>query len=64
MTTNPPSVSRALFARMRSSQRVRTVCNDYATYERRKSEWATSHPGASPAEYDAAMRRIASDLGV
>jgi hypothetical protein len=33
-------------------------------YERRKQEWISRHPRATPTEYEAAMRRIASECGV
>ncbi len=64
MTTNPPSLSRALYAQKRAMERRRSICGGYATYECRKSEWASSHPDATSAEYDAAMNRIARECGV
>lgn len=33
-------------------------------YEQRKAEWITRHPEASSAEYEAAMRRIAREVGI
>ena len=36
---------------------------NWAEYERRKAEWVAAHPDATPAEYEAAMRRIAMELG-
>ncbi len=38
--------------------------DDWREYERRKQEWITKHPGSTPAEYQAAMRRIAQEYGV
>ena len=38
--------------------------SDYALYEQRKAEWIAAHPEATPAEYQAAMTRIARALGV
>lgn len=36
----------------------------WAEYERRKREWQYDNPGATPAEYEAAMKRIADECGV
>ena len=33
-------------------------------YERRKRKWIAAHPEATPAEYTAAMTRIARECGV
>lgn len=33
-------------------------------YELEKRQWASAHPEATPAEYSAAMRRIAEECGV
>jgi hypothetical protein len=35
-----------------------------ASYEAAKAAWIASHPDATPAEYEAAMRRIARECGV
>lgn len=37
---------------------------DYALYEARKAEWIAQHPGASPDQYQAAIRAIAAACGV
>lgn len=36
----------------------------YQDYEAAKRAWISAHPGATSAEYDAAMRAIAARLGV
>jgi len=36
----------------------------YQTYEQAKQAWVASHPDATAAEYEAAMRAIAARLGV
>ena len=33
-------------------------------YEARKHAWIMAHPNATPAEYEAAMLRIARELGL
>ncbi len=33
-------------------------------YERRKKEWREQHPNASYQEHEAAVRRIADELGI
>jgi putative hemolysin len=33
--------------------------NNWQKYEAMKAEWVKSHPGATPAEYEAAIRAIA-----
>ncbi len=40
------------------------MMSDYVEYERRKAEWSSLHPSASPAEYQRAVRLIAAELGV
>lgn len=35
--------------------------NPWRLYEIRKREWIETHPGAQPAEYEVAMRRIADE---
>jgi hypothetical protein len=37
---------------------------DYARYDASKAIWVASHPAATPAEYEAAMRSIAKACGV
>lgn len=37
---------------------------DWAEYERQKREWVKAHPQATPTEYEAAMQRIAREVGV
>ena len=64
MTTNPPSFSRALYAQIRSSKRVRYTCGGHASYEQRKQDWVAAHPDATPAQYDAAVCSIARECGV
>ena len=64
MTTCPPSISKFVFAHRRSQKHVRAICSDYATFERRKQEWASTHPGSTPAEYTRAVQRIARECGV
>lgn len=36
----------------------------YQQYEAAKAAWVRTHPNATPAEYEAAMARIAEELGV
>lgn len=36
----------------------------WADYERKKADWQQANPGATPAEYQAAMKRIATECGV
>jgi hypothetical protein len=39
--------------------------SDYwSLYEQLKAEWVEAHPGATPAEYEAAMREICEMLGI
>jgi hypothetical protein len=39
--------------------------SDYwSLYEQLKQEWVDAHPGATPAEYEAAMRVICEQLGI
>jgi hypothetical protein len=39
--------------------------SDYwSLYEQLKQEWVEAHPGATPAEYEAAMREICEMLGI
>lgn len=38
--------------------------NRWRLYEILKQEWAASNPGATPEQYQAAMRRIAARCGV
>lgn len=37
---------------------------DWQEYERRKAEWVREHADAIPAEFAAAMQRIAREVGV
>ena len=37
---------------------------DYASFERAKQHWIANHPNATPAEYEAAMQRLARKFGV
>lgn len=64
MTTNPPSLSQIIYARLRSGARTRSICQDYARYEAQKSIWTSQHPDAQPVEYEQAMRGIAKMCGV
>ncbi len=64
MTTHPPTVNQLAFAYRRGQQHVRSICSGYATFERRKQEWSSFHPGATPAELSLAMQRIARECGV
>lgn len=36
----------------------------YEEYGRRKFEWSIKHPDASPEEYEAAMKKIAREVGL
>lgn len=36
----------------------------WAAYEAAKRAWIAAHPGATPEQYDAAMRAIADRLGI
>jgi hypothetical protein len=42
----------------------RSVPPSFAEYERLKRDWLRDHPDCSPAEYEAAMRKIARRCGV
>lgn len=64
MTTTPPSINQALFARDRAHNRTRNVCANYARYEAEKRMWASSHPQATAQEYERAMCAIANACGV
>lgn len=48
----------------REFQETPARTNPYALYERLKWQWEVAHPKATPAEYEAAMRRIAHECGV
>jgi hypothetical protein len=61
---NAVSASKASFAHARSTTRTRAICADYARYEAYKAEWRGRNPGATPSEYEAAMRAIAKACGV
>lgn len=64
MTTSPPTINRAIYSGRRSSARTKATCSGYARYEAEKSIWSSSHPGATSAEYEQAMRAIAKMCGV
>lgn len=64
MSRLPPNVSRAVYAGARAAARSRHFCASYARYEVEKSMWGSRHPGATPAEYEQAMRAIARACGV
>lgn len=36
----------------------------YADYEMAKQQWASRNPGATPEQYEQAMRRIAERMGL
>ena len=38
--------------------------NVWQRYEREKQAWIRTHPGYTQAQYDAAMRVIADELGI
>lgn len=38
--------------------------SSWHAYEAAKAAWIAAHPNATPAEYEAAMRRIARRLGL
>jgi hypothetical protein len=40
------------------------VTETWSLYEQLKQEWVEAHPGATPAEYEAAMREICEMLGI
>lgn len=61
----PPSIQR----RQVSSRPRRLIgavahTSPWVRYEHAKARWAEANPGATPAEYEAAMRRIADEVGV
>jgi len=64
MSTLPPAVQRALYARNQSSARTRSSCSNYARYEVEKAIWASAHPHATCGEYESAIRSIAKACGV
>lgn len=37
---------------------------NYALYEHMKATWVARHPDATPAQYEAAIRKIAQHCGV
>jgi hypothetical protein len=37
---------------------------NHALYEAMKSAWIAFHPDATPAEYEAAMRKLAQECGI
>lgn len=39
-------------------------CMSWQAYEAAKRAWIAAHPGATPEQYDAAMRAIAERLGI
>ena len=41
-----------------------SVGTGYAAYEAAKARWIAEHPDALPAEYSAAMRRLADECGI
>lgn len=45
---------------------VKTIAidQDYLIYEAEKRAWINANPGATPAQYEAAMRSIAKRLGI
>jgi hypothetical protein len=43
---------------------LRATCTDYARYEAQKAEWVTRNPGATTAQYEAAVRATAKACGV
>jgi hypothetical protein len=64
MSKYPSSINQALYASTRSANRTRSTCADYARYEAHKSEWRSCNPGATPQQYEAAVRAIAKQCGV
>lgn len=38
--------------------------SSYVKYERAKAAWQLGNPGCTPAEYEAAVKRIAEECGV
>ncbi len=36
----------------------------WSAYEARKAAWLAENPGATPAQYEAALRRIARECGL
>lgn len=64
MSKSAPSLNQAVYARIRSAARTRSICRDYARYEAAKAEWSCCHPDATPEQYDQAMRAIAKACGV
>lgn len=45
-------------------ERAAELASRYHAYEARKASWAARNPSATPSEYEAAMRRIAREVGV
>lgn len=64
MTTTPPSLNQAIYAQIRAGKRTRSICGDYANFEHSKREWIDANVDASPAQYSAAVTRIARECGV
>lgn len=64
MMARQASTSEVLYAQHRSAVRTRSTCADYARYEAYKAEWKARNPGATPQQYDAAVRTIAKAFGV
>jgi hypothetical protein len=64
MTTNPPAVSRSVYADLRVRAHRSAAGNSYSLYEQRKAKWISQNPEATCAQYDSAMQRIARRCGV
>ena len=64
MSARHASASQAPHGYQRPSPLRRRPRADYAGYNVNKAIWVASHPDASPAEYEAAIRAIAKSCGV
>lgn len=62
--SNPAASPRRNSGFLRKYTRRRPAGSPWTAYEAAKSAWIASHPVATPAEYTAAMTRIARQCGV
>lgn len=63
MKVEVPAFERYL-ASVRQIGVQRPMRADWACYERMKAEFVAAFPGATPSEYQRAMREIAKGLGI
>lgn len=64
MSTFPRGLPPLITRNLRYAREIRPRQDKYARYEQRKSAWIHQHPNATPAEYEAAMARMARECKV